>query len=620
MAITPDDPTFEVLLHYLKQTRGFDFTGYKRPSLMRLAKKRMQIVGAESFTQYLDYLEANPLELNHLFDALLLNVTTFFRDLPAWNYLTQEIIPRILEMKPDNELIRVWTAGCASGEEAYTIAIILAEILGEEAFRSRVKIYATDLDEDAITYGRLATYTARQLGNIPEPLREKYFEVTRSAYIFRHDLRRCVIFGRNNLVQDAPIGHLDLLICRNTLMYFNAETQSRVLARFHFALKDRGFLFVGKAEMLLTHANLFTPVNLKYRIFAKLSHVTLRDRQFVLAEAGNTEIGNHTLRNIRLRDEAIESLPIAQIVVDIHGKLAIANRQARIWFNISNSDLERPLQDLEVSYRPAELRSLIQKAYTERRPIQLNHVEFSKVGESNPIWLDIEILPLMDTQGELLGVLVVFQDATRYNQLQQELSRSTQEVETAYEELQSANEELETTNEELQSTNEELETTNEELQSTNEELETINEELQSSNEELQATNDELRARTDELNCANAFLESILTSLQMGMVVLNNRLSVQLWNGEAVNLWGIPASEVEGYFFFDLDLGLPLEQLREPVRECQTGVSNYRDMVLDAINRRGRAIRCRVICTPLIVAAQQQGIILLMEDVSNKQQP
>ena len=617
MSINPDDPTFEALLHYLKRTRGFDFIGYKRPSLMRLTRKRMQIVGAESFTEYLDYLEANPLELNYLFDALLLNVTTFFRDLPAWNYLTQEVIPRILEMKPHNELIRVWTAGCASGEEAYTIAIILAEILGEEAFRSRVKIYATDLDEDAITYGRLATYTARQLGDIPEHLREKYFDCTRSAYTFRSDLRRCVIFGRNNLVQDAPIGHLDLLICRNTLMYFNAETQARVLARFHFALKDRGFLFVGKAEMLLTHANLFTPVNLKHRIFAKLSHLALRDRQLVIAEAGNTEVGNHVMRNMRLRDEAFEGLPVAQIVVDIHGKLTLANRQARILFNLTNPDLERPLQDLELSYRPTELRSLIQKAYSERRPIQINNVEFSKVGESTPIWLDIEILPLMDSQGELLGALVVFQDETRYNQLQQELLRSTQEVETAYEELQSSNEELETTNEELQSTNEELETTNEELQSTNEELETMNEELQSSNEELQATNDELRVRTEELNCANAFLESILTSLKMGMVVLNNRLSVQLWNGEAVNLWGVSRDEVEGYFFFDLDMGLPLEQLREPVRTCQSGVSDYQEIVLDAVNRRGRAIRCRVICTPLIVVNQQQGVILLMEDITHK---
>jgi two-component system CheB/CheR fusion protein len=618
MSNAQGDPAFEALLQYLKQTRGFDFTGYKRPSLMRLTSKRMQRVGVESYSEYLDYLEANPLELNELFDALLLNVTTFFRDLPAWHCLEQEVIPRILERKPNNELIRVWSAGCASGEEAYTIAILLAEAMGEEAFRTQVKIYATDLDEEAISRGRLASYTARELRNVPEELREKYFDQSRNTYTFRSDLRRCVIFGRNNLVQDAPISHLDLLMCRNTLMYFNAETQARVLSRFHFALNDRGFLFVGKAEMLLTHANLFTPVNLKYRIFSKLSKMMMRDRLLVSAQAGNTEVSDPLEKNMHLRGEALESLPIAQIIVDIQGNLALVNRQARILFGLTNHDIGRPLQDLELSYRPAELRSCIQQAYTERRPVQINNVELSRKNESNTVYLDIEVIPLIDTTAELLGVSVVFQDVTRYQHLQQELVRSTQELETAYEELQSANEELETTNEELQSTNEELETTNEELQSTNEELETMNEELQSSNEELQATNDELRDRTDELNRVNAFLESILTSLQMVMIVLNNRLSIQYWNSRAVNFWGFSAEEVEGYFFFDLDIGLPVEQLREPVRACQNGVSDYQQIILDAVNRRGKAFRCRIICTPLIVYNQQEGIILLMEDLTNEE--
>jgi two-component system CheB/CheR fusion protein len=505
----------------------------------------------------------------------------------------------------------------ASGEEAYTLAMLLAEALGEKEFRSRVKIYATDLDEEAIARGRLATYSARDLRDVPDAMREKYFEKSTMAYTFRSDLRRCVIFGRNNLIQDAPIGHLDLLVCRNTLMYFNAETQARVLARFHFALNDRGFLFVGKAEILLTHANLFRPLNLKYRIFAKLGKTTMRDRLLVVAEAGNTEVGNHLMENMRLRDEAFENLPVAQIVIDIQGNLALANLQARVIFGLSNQDLGRPIQNLELSYRLLELRSRIQQAYAQSRPVKIDNVDLT-TSETGTIWLHIEVIPLMDTNAEHLGVLVVFQNVTGYNQLQQELLRSTEELETAYEELRSANEELETTNEELQSTNEELETTNEELQSTNEELETMNEELHSSNEELQTTNDELRDRTEELNRVNAFMESILTSLQMGMVVLNNRLSVQLWNSTAINLWGLHPDEVEGHFFFDLDIGLPVEQLREPVRACQSGVSDYQELVLNAINRRGRTISCRTICTPLIVANQQQGIILLMEDMVSEE--
>jgi two-component system CheB/CheR fusion protein len=612
MTEVPQDSDFEALLNYLKRFRGFDFTGYKRPSLMRLMKKRMAKVGVDSFSEYLDYLEVNSIELSHLFDALLLNVTTFFRDATAWNCLTEEIVPRILANKTENEPIRVWSAGCASGEEAYTLAIVLAEALGAEAFRARVKIYATDLDEDALNRGRLASYSDKELRDVPDTLREQYFEPSRTHYTFRNDLRRCVIFGRHDLVQDAPISRLDLLLCRNTLMYFNAETQARILVRFHFALKDTGFLFVGKAEMLLTHVNLFNPVQLKYRIFSKVPKVTLRDRLLIIAESGNTEAGNHLVENMRLRDEAFDSLPIAQINIDIHGNLALANRQARLLFNLSSNDLGRPLQDLELSYRPAELRSRIQQAYAERRSVQIADVELPVAGK-NLIYLDIDVIPLMDTSAEFLGVMVVFHDVTRYNYLQRELHRSTQELETAYEELQSTNEELETTNEELQSTNEELETTNEELQSTNEELETMNEELQSSNEELQATNDELRDRTFQLNRVNAFTEAILTSLRLGMVILDSRLSVQLWNNRAEELWGLRVEEVQGYFFFDLDIGLPIEDLRIPIRACQSGTSDYQEVELESVNRRGRTIRCRVICTPLIVEKMRQGIILLMEE-------
>lgn len=573
MSKIPEDPAFEALLQYLKRSRGIDFTGYKRPSLMRLTKKRMQGVGIERFSDYLDYLEANSIEINLLFDTLLLNVTTFFRDPSAWNCIAQEVIPRILETKADHELIRVWSAACASGEEAYTIAMLLAEALGEEEYKRRVKIYATDLDEEAIGQGRLATYSARQLRDVPEAFREKYFDASTTNYTFRSDLRRCVIFGRNNLLYDAPIGHLDLLVCRNALMYFNAETQARVLSRFHFALKEKGFLFVGKAEMLLTHANLFTTFNLKHRIFSKFGKVTLRDRLLIMAEAGNTQVSNHLMQNMHLREEAFEYLPVAQIVVETNGNLSLANRQARLLFGISNEDLGRPLQDFQVSYRPAELRSRIEQAYAERRSVQINNVEFSNSSETTLSYLDIEVIPLMDNSAELLGALVVFQDATRYQQLQQELMRSTQELETAYEELQSAN------------------------------------------EELQATNDELRDRTDELNRVNAFMESILTSLQMGMVVVDNRLSIQVWNSGAINLWGLQPDEVHGCFFFDLDIGLPVMELREAIRACQSGISDYQEITLNAVNRRGRTIRCRVVCTPLIIANQPQGLILLMEDMT-----
>jgi two-component system CheB/CheR fusion protein len=228
----------------------------------------------------------------------------------------------------------------------------------------------------------------------------------------------------------------------------------------------------------------------------------------------------------------------------------------------------------------------------------------------------VQVQPLVDPEGAVLGVSINFSDVTRYQRLQNELETSNQELEMAYEELQSTNEELETTNEELQSSNEELETTNEELQSTNEELETMNEELQSTNEELQTVNEELQKRGEELNQSNAFLESILTSLRGGVVVVDRDLGVQIWNHKAEDLWGLRSNEALEQNFLNLDIGLPVEQLRQPMRVCLAGDDRgATEVLLPAINRRGRSIQCRVTCTPLTGSeAQIQGVILLMEEI------
>jgi two-component system CheB/CheR fusion protein len=287
MSASKQAQEFEALLEYLKHSRGFDFTDYRRTSLRRRVNKRMNTVGIKGFRNYLDYLEVHPDEFTDLFNTILINVTTFFRDAPAWDYLAREIIPRIVEGKTADDPIRVWSAGCASGEEAYTLVIVLAETLGTEKFRRQVKIYATDVDEEALALARQARYSARDLQPVPYELRDRYFEWVRKRYAFRPDLRRSVSFSHHDLVQEAPISRLDLLVCRNTLMYFNAETQARILGRFHSALKDNGFLFLGKAEILLAHADLFSLIDLKRRIFSKVPKVNLRDCLPVPAQASN---------------------------------------------------------------------------------------------------------------------------------------------------------------------------------------------------------------------------------------------------------------------------------------------------------------------------------------------
>jgi len=611
----PSDRTreFDALLDYLKRSRGFDFTGYKRASLTRRVHKRMQAVGVKTYSEFAQLLEQNPAEFDQLCNTVLINVTAFFRDGVPWDALASTIVPRILESKGPEEPIRVWSAGCASGEEAYTLAIVLAEALGPEAFRSRVKIYATDVDEQALTFARHAAYDAKQLEGVPPELVEKYFERHDSRYTFRKDLRRLVIFGRNDLVQDAPISRIDLLVCRNTLMYFNAATQAKILARFHFALSDAGCLFLGRAETLLAHSEFFAPVDLKRRIFTKVPKTNYRNRLLPMAANQDELAPEESPRDGRLRDASWDVSPLAQIVIDAKGRLVTANERARTLFNLGAPDLGRPFQDLELSYRPTDLRSIIDQASAGRKPLVVRSVEWLLRG-GEVRWIDVHATPLY-TAGQVIGVALSFDDVTAFQHLHRELEKSNSELEGAYEELQSTNEELETTNEELQSTVEELETTNEELQSTNEELETMNEELQSTNEELTTINDELRRRSDELNDVNDFMEAVLGSLRGGVVVLDTELRIEVWNEKATDLWGVRDDEVRGMHFMMVDIGLPVQALAKPIRACLSGEVESETLSLEAINRRGKPITCEVTCTPMRRANGDdvRGVIVLMEE-------
>jgi len=599
------------LLDFIKRSRGFDFSGYKKTSLGRRLRKRMEAVGMDTYADYLDYLQVQPDEFFELFDTILINVTSFFRDAPAWRYVDEHVLPAIIESAEDRD-IRVWSAGCASGEEAYTISMLFVRHLGEQAFRDRVKVYATDVDEDALATARLGQYTLKQAEAIPPDLLERCFERSGSVVSFRKDLRRSLIFGRNDLVQDAPISRIDLLLCRNVLMYFTAETQGRILSRLNFALAKTGYLFLGKSEMLLTRGELFRPVDLKCRVFSKVAGPALRDRvMFAPNGDDNGDLTTVDAPYARLRDGAFDLVPVAQMAVDRAGTLVMANQQARALFGLSDGDIGRPLQDLEVSYRPVELRAAIDQAVGERRPVSLGTINW---GDSPADRRGFEVqVSAVVSDGAVLGATVTFADVTRHMELRDELERSKRELEVAYEELQSTVEELETTNEELQSTNEELETTNEELQSTNEELETMNEELQSTNEELEATNDELRERSLELNESNGFLEAILGSVEIGVAVIDESQAIRIWNRAAADLWGLREDEVRGEHLLSLDIGLPVERLRSALRAALNGDDGQEPVSLPARDRRGRSLTCAVTCVPLTdVGGDVRGAVVLME--------
>jgi two-component system CheB/CheR fusion protein len=612
----PPDPAFEMLLHYIQESRGLDFRGYKRTSLKRRISLRMEAVGAETFGAYQSHLEADPGEFESLLNTVLINVTSFFRDTEAWEVLKTEVVPKLIAQADPDKPIRVWSVGCASGEEPYSIAMLFAEALGVVEFCNRVKIYATDLDEEALKVARLATYSPRDVENVPSEMLERYFERTSNHYVFERELRKCVIFGRHNVVHDAPISRIDLLVCRNLLIYLEAETQGMVLPRLHYALNPDSFLFLGKAETQLARSPLFKPVEMKHRIFAKVAQEWRRPIGGGFG-AGRVRRAETPLPSAMLLEAALNEAGNAMLIVDDAGAVALANTPARHLLGVGEADIGRPFQDLPISYRPMELRGPIEEVFRSGRGIRLEDQEY-RLSQTEIVRLTIDARPLARPDGSVYAVLLCFADTTHMHTLQLELETAQENLENSIEELQSANEELETTNEELQSTNEELETANEELQSTNEELETLNEEARSSNEEMESVNEELRIQAEQASGYRLHLESVLRTMNGGIIVLDQRHLIQSWNRWSENSWGLRTEQVVGTSFDKLDIGLPVHLLRDAMAAVQMNREEQVEQVLAGMDRRGRRIMCRIIVSGLRDEdGAGEGLVLVFQDITEE---
>jgi two-component system CheB/CheR fusion protein len=582
----PPDEDFEDLLVFLRESRGVDFTGYKRTSLRRLVGRRMRAVGVDDVRTYLDQLEVEQHEVRALFDSLLINVTAFFRDPPAWEALRTEHLPRLLSTMQPEEPVRAWSAACASGEEAYSLAVLLHEQLGDEAFRRRVKIYATDVDEDALSTARAGRYPTSALGLLTDEQRSTYFVQEDGVHVFRPDLRPNIIFGRHDLLADAPISRVSLLVCRNVLMYFTAETQARILERFAFALQERGLLVLGRAEMLLTYSELFTPADLPNRIFRTVGRpVGARSFGFGPAALARQAVSR------KVTVAAFASAPDAQVVLDAETRVALVNDTAQRQLGVLAEDVGRLFAELPLSRRPVDLRVAVAEVLDTGEPANVQDVRWPRA-TSDDQWWDVRISPLPGSDGPL-GVTLHYVDVTRYHQLTEQLTRAHSE----------------------------LETTNEELHSTNEELETMNEELQSTNEELQTVNDELRERTGEVGEVNAFLESVLGGLSTAVAVVDTDLQVMVWSARCEQLWGLRAFEVEGRSLMGLDGGLPVERLATTARAVlRSGISQDADTTV-SVNRLGQSMLVRTAASPLRDrAGQVRGAILTMEEHALESRP
>lgn len=524
------------LLQELAEERNFDFRGYKPTTLDRRFRRRMFQLNLGNYAEYAEYIRAHPGEIDQLLNTILINVTEFFRDPPAWEILRNELLPKVLAHLKPGHSFRAWSAGCATGEEPYSIAMLLAEHFGNRIQDYDIKVYATDIDQEALSFARRGEFSRDSVKRVRPEWREKYFHGTKSLRINR-EIRRLVIFGCSNLGQDAPISHVNLLVCRNLLIYFDSDLQKQILSRLHYALEPGGILFLGKAESQLTNSGQFKRLNARWRIFQPISSSPplverIETRQEKLEPEMNPP--SRTLQQLDLlrqnQRHLLETLRVGVLALSSDEVVAQHNAAALTLCGITPVNLSgKRIADTEVCVRIPELALQLQATRvnneSSRFPTRI------KIGVEERL-LEVTIRPLLDG-GERSGTLIYIDDQT----VQEKLEATVDELESTSEELQSANEELETTNEELQSTNEELETTNEELQSTNEELETTNEELQSLNEELETTNQELEERTKELDQVNSVYAQTLEKVRLPVMLVNRERKIEFWNAMALRLFG-----------------------------------------------------------------------------------
>ncbi len=536
-----EDVTLKELVNKLAEERGLDLRVYKPTTLERRVQKRMQQVGIGTYPEYLEKIRSEPREINELLNVVLINVTEFFRDPQAWEIIQTAAIPKLFARLKPGDTFRAWSAGCASGEEAYSLALVIADHLGPRLTDYDIKIYATDIDEEALQIARHGEYPADRLRLIRPEWRERYFQGTSKLRIIR-EVRRMVIFGRSNLVSDAPISHCNLIVCRNVLIYMGTAAQKQVFTRLHYVLEPDGVLFLGKAESRLSESELFRPLNSRWRIFQRIDRESREPRlDELFSPAANSEYER------RLRDDVgrlqvqhqllMHTVRSGVITLDPNDIITACNEAAQtIWRLPGPGLVGRRLQNTDLLYRCPELGGRLETARNSKEPVHFQAILRSEDGDRT---IAIVLRSIFADKDERIGTLMNCEDVTSNERLQSTI----EQLEATGEELQSANEELETTNEELQSTNEELETTNEELQSTNEELETTNEELQSLNEELENMNQELETRSRELNALSGRYEETLRRMPWPVILVNRDLRIQLWNNAAQKLFGVSETSV-----------------------------------------------------------------------------
>lgn len=551
----------------LRNHSGHDFSGYKSKTFFRRVARRMQVLHLEEVEAYIEHLRAQPSERALLFRDLLINVTGFFRDPLAFEALRTQVLPRLLEGRGADQTIRIWVPGCATGEEVYSIAILMREALASLHDVPRVQVFATDIDEAALSIARAGRYPYPFVASIDPEVVQRHFRQDSGGVIVCKEVREMCIFSMHSVTSDPPFSRMDLISCRNLLIYLGADLQDRVIPTFHYALKPGGYLFLGMAESASRFGELFTPVDKAKRIFqsreatSKLRTLSLdlsdrlpRGRP---SERQAAETSRFNLRQ-RVETHVLESYAPAHVVVSQSGDIVYFSSHTARYLEMPRGTPTRQLMDTVRPDLRLDLRVALQKVMDSGRRVERRVLLLDKDPSQRDI-IQLSVEPLARSGSEPPLFLVVFAPiqlapAPEPNgSPSEEIERreaNERDLREIRERLQSTVEEYETALEELKASNEELLSVNEEGQSTNEELEASKEEAQSLNEELSTINAELQQNVEQLDRANADLKNLFAATQVATIFLDGRLAIREYTPAASRIFNLRSS----------DLGRPLTDL------------------------------------------------------------
>lgn len=571
-------PNLIPILMLLRAGSGHDFSLYKKSTVGRRIARRMSQHNIDDTEVYAHYLRAHPLEIQLLFKELLINVTSFFRDPEAFVTLKHDILPKLLANKPEDEVFRGWVAGCATGEEAYSIAIVLRELMNETQREFKVKLYSTDLDDEAITVARAGIYPPSITQHVTPERLNRFFIKEDAGYRVKKEIREMVVFASQNVTQDPPFIKLDLLSCRNLMIYLEAALQNRLIPTFHYALKPRGVLFLSPSESIANHLDLFVPLSRRWKIYRTTRFATdsraAISRSLSWTSASDNDASEEVMKQSKeinfvefIKRLLLESAP-ASVVTDMQGNILYVHGDTGKYLRPAPGPATLNIVEMAREGLQPELRAAMQAGCTGA-PTSSRDVALKADGA--PLLVRLSVRPLSDAQSDAGYLLVSFQDvAHEIDGLTQATAtdgpsepRSIEELERELvdtkQNLQAIIDEQQAANEELQSNNEEMQSTTEELQSTNEELETSKEELQSLNEELVTVNTEFQAKIEQLNDIQNDMKNLFDNISVGTIFLDEHLAIRRFTREAARVYRLVATDV-GRPLLDIKCDLEDEDL------------------------------------------------------------